>query len=237
MSANVPTRPLFGPMHRVGWAIIMALSAFTTVYVVLVVLHTRWLSEPSSSEVIPGRWLLNNFMLFTHVILALPCLLTGPWLFLPRVQERWPKVHRWLGYSYIGGVLVSAVFGFLLAVCNARGMMSKTGFGLLAIVWFSTTLMAFKWAVKQNWKLHRRWMLRSYSVSLAVVTIRFLKPPFGMTAEEWYPWMTWVCWVPNLFLGEIYVRMTDYRGQIVRPAFLARLISRRPPAPQAAPEG
>jgi hypothetical protein len=33
---------------------------------------------------------------------------------------------------------------------------------------------------------------------------------------EWYPLKTWLCWVPNLILAELYVRVTDFKGRLVR---------------------
>ena len=57
-------------------------------------------------------------------------------------------------------------------------------------------------------------MIRSYGISLAVVTIRFLGTPEGMTKAEWFPYLTWLCWVPNFLIAELYVRITNERGRL-----------------------
>jgi hypothetical protein len=56
---------------------------------------------------------------------------------------------------------------------------------------------------------HRRWMIRSYGVTLAAVTLRIYLPlsqaagiPFGIA----YPIISWLCWLPNLGLAEWRLR-------------------------------
>lgn len=206
------------------WVAVLGLSAYTATHIV------RWIIGKVSLGAYEGKVILMG-----HVLLALPCILTGPFLFMERFRDdarAW--IHRWLGYLYVVPVLISAVLGFWLAIHNTHGPMAQAGFSTLAIVWFSTTAIALAYALKRDWLRHRRWVLRSYVISLAVITVRFIPPPFGMTKLEWYPYMTWVCWVPNAILGETYVRMTGHKGALIAPAFLVRLLTpRRAAAPTA----
>ena len=118
---------------------------------------------------------------------------------------------------YVVTVLLSAGAGFLLASANLFGPVARSGFMTLAAVWFTTTFVAYRKIRAHDWIAHRRWMIRSYAISLAVVTVRFMGTPEGMTREEWYPIMTWLCWVPNAVLGEIYARITDPFGNLSLP--------------------
>ncbi|MEO0730301.1 MAG: DUF2306 domain-containing protein, partial [Pseudomonadota bacterium] len=64
---------------------------------------------------------------------------------------------------------------------------------------------------------HRRWMIRSFAVTLAVVSIRpmfIFAPMTGLPHEVWYPALTWLCWVPNLLIGELYLRATMFTGRL-----------------------
>lgn len=231
MSANAIEQPdkraAWARVQRLLWTAVVGLSAFTATNVFLTLTSTEWLSAKIAAPVFGARIVANNLFLLGHVLLALPCILTGPFLFMDRFRET-PRawIHRWIGYAYVVPVLISAVIGLVLAVYNTHGAMAKGGFSTLAVLWFSTTAIALRFALKRDWLQHRRWMLRSYAISLAVVTVRFIPPPFGMTKMEWYPYMTWVCWVPNVLLGEIYVQMTSHKGALVRPAFLVRVLSR-----------
>lgn len=224
MSANALDSPpggYWGTFQRLFWTAVVGLSAFTASYVVLTLVYTKWLTVEKASLVYGSSVVASNLALLAHVVLALPSIVTGPFLFMEKLRDgtrAW--IHRWLGYFYVVPVLLSAVVGFVLAVSNPLGLMAKGGFGLLAVFWFVSTAIALRYALKRDWLRHRRWVIRSYSLSLAVVTVRFLPPPFGMSMAEWYPYMTWICWMPNLALGETYVRFTTHKGALALPAFL-----------------
>lgn len=195
------------------WGGIVLLSLFTLLYVLNVLLITPWLSsEGVASPVIPGMSTLNNSILWAHVMTAYPCLLLGPWLFLPGLRRRYLWLHRRLGQCYVFGVLISAILGFMLATVNIHGIYAKIGFMTLAVVWFTTTYMGYKEIRRRNCNAHRRWMIRSYAISIAVITIRFLPSPEWMEYSLWYPLMTWLCWLPNYIMAEFYVQLTDDRG-------------------------
>ena len=98
------------------------------------------------------------------------------------------------------------------------GYGARAGFMTLAVFWFMTTLLAYTTVRKFDFAAHRKWMLRSYAVTLATVTVRFIHEPIGLSEEIWYPMMTWACWVPNLLIAELYIQITDNQGMIMPPA-------------------
>jgi Predicted membrane protein (DUF2306) len=52
---------------------------------------------------------------------------------------------------------------------------------------------------------HRVWMLRSYGLTLAGVTLRVYLPIsqlVGLPYESSYQAISWLCWVPNLLVVE-----------------------------------
>ena len=55
---------------------------------------------------------------------------------------------------------------------------------------------------------HRRWMIRSFALTLAAVTLRLYLPASlaaGLPFETAYPAIAWLCWVPNLIVAEVVV--------------------------------
>ena len=131
------------------------------------------------------------------------------------------KWHRVLGFTYICTVLPSAIMGFVLALHSEFGFWAKAGFGSLAVTWFTTTYYGYQLVRRKKIFAHRRWMIRSYAVSIAVLSVRFLTtPPEGWTRPEWFPFVTWLCWVPNLIAAEIYLRISDDKGKFKMPQFL-----------------
>jgi hypothetical protein len=56
--------------------------------------------------------------------------------------------------------------------------------------------------------LHRAWMLRSYSLTFAAVTLRIWLPlsqVAGLPFLPSYQAIAWLCWVPNLIVVEWFV--------------------------------
>lgn len=134
----------------------------------------------------------------------------GPFQFVPRIRSRWPVFHRWLGRVYVAGCILSGVAGFVLASNTNAGAVARVGFSLLAIVWLTTTIMAFVQARDRNFREHRRWMIRSYALTLAAVTLRIYLPltigGFGMEFLDVYPAISFACWVPNAIVAEWLLR-------------------------------
>ena len=85
---------------------------------------------------------------------------------------------------------------------------------LLALCWVGTTWVAYLQIRRGNVDVHRAWMVRSYALTLAAVTLRIEIPLFllsGISFEEAYPVIAWLCWVPNLLVAEWLI--------IARPRF------------------
>ncbi|RDV38178.1 DUF2306 domain-containing protein [Bradymonadaceae bacterium TMQ3] len=209
-----PSQSVFRLYQRVVWGFCVVTVTLTAIVVTKILIGHGFLNsnEPLSSEIIPGNHRFNNFVLGVHILSAIPPLVIGPWSFVRRLLRT--ALHRWLGWIYVGMIFISSVTGFALAAVNTYGIFARLGFGMLAIVWFSTTYMALITARRRRYREHRDWMIRSYMITLAVVTVRVLPAPEHLTRAEWYPLMTWLCWVPNIILAEIYVRATTFRGRL-----------------------
>jgi hypothetical protein len=96
-----------------------------------------------------------------------------------------------------------------MALQSLGGPAAHAGFGLLAIAWLASTLIAYRYILQRNFDAHRSWMIRSYALTLAAVTLRLYIPLSqiaGIPFEAAYPVIAWLCWVPNLAVAEWFVR-------------------------------
>jgi uncharacterized membrane protein len=143
-----------------------------------------------------------------HVSAAGLALLLGPFQFSNWLRARYLRVHRWTGRTYVTAVLLGGTSGLLLATMSEGGVPAHFGFGLLAIVWLSATTTAYFRIRGGDQVAHRRWMIRSFALTFAAVTLRIYLP-LGMAAgipfESAYPAIAWLCWVPNLIVAEWFV--------------------------------
>jgi hypothetical protein len=68
--------------------------------------------------------------------------------------------------------------------------------------------MAYRYIRAKNVSAHRDWMLRSYALTLAAVTLRVylgISQFYGMDFITAYQAISWMCWVPNLLIVEWFV--------------------------------
>jgi uncharacterized membrane protein len=136
-------------------------------------------------------------------------LVAGAFQLNSRLRTSFIGVHRWLGRLYVFSVVIGAVAGFVLALHSFGGAIAQAGFGLLAVCWIGSTLNAFRHIRQGDLGTHRSWMIRSYALTLAALTLRVYLPSsqlagFPMTMA--YPAISWLCWVPNLLIAEWFVR-------------------------------
>lgn len=149
-------------------------------------------------------------MLRLHIIGGMGALLTGPWQFSPRLRSRALNVHRWIGRGYLLSVLLGSVAGFAMATVSKAGLPAHFGFGALAVVWLFTSVQAYRSVLRGRIAEHRRWMVRSFALTLAAVTLRNYLPLllFGLhwSFDSAYITVAWLCWVPNLIVAEWLLR-------------------------------
>jgi len=146
-----------------------------------------------------------------HVIAAPIALALGAFQFMPRLRARRPGLHRASGRLYGAAILVAGLGALGMAANANGGLLSSVGFALLAILWIGTTANAIRLAIARDIPAHRRWMIRSFALTFAAVTLRLelaVMVVSGMTYLEAIPILAWLCWVPNLLVAELILRRT-----------------------------
>lgn len=150
-----------------------------------------------------------------HIIPAGMALILGAFQFHPGLRKRWTNIHRNSGRAYVVLVLLGAVGGLSLAWYAPHSPATRLGFASLAVVWFYATSMAYLSVRAGNLALHRQWMVRSYALTLAAVTLRLqlsiYQGVFGLSFDESYAIVAWFCWIPNLIVAEWFFNQTSIR--------------------------
>ena len=197
---------------RGAYLIVAALGGFLCVALALV--SFRYLLRVGGAPpVIEGNLFIEPWLM-VHVAGAATALLIGPWQFSSRPRTRLPTLHRWIGRIYVVSCLVGGAAGFVLALGASTGPISTLGFGSLAILWIVTTSLAWRRAVHGRFVEHRAWMIRSFALTFAAVTLRLYLPLHllvGMHFDDAYRAISFLCWVPNLFVAELYLRKAAFK--------------------------
>ena len=143
-----------------------------------------------------------------HLAGGIVAIVLGAFQVNSALRSRFLSIHRWSGRVYIVAVLVGGAAGFALALHSFGGLVTHFGFGLMAICWIGTTLNAYRYIRRGDLVAHRAWMLRSYALTLAAVTLRIYLPLSQFAAIEFeaaYQVISWLCWVPNILVVEWFI--------------------------------
>lgn len=152
-----------------------------------------------------------------HAGFASTALILGPFQFMARLRGARPTLHRRIGMAYVLCCLIAGLSGLLLAFGAQTGPVSTAGFGLLAVFWLAATGQAWRLAVARRFVEHERWMIRSFALTLAAVTLRLYLPfaflsPLGY--DDSYRAISFLCWVPNLIVAEIWLARRRPRSSV-----------------------
>lgn len=176
--------------------------------------------DPARSRIAPPTDLPAYYpLLVAHVVFAslamsTACLQMWPWL-----RQSRPRAHRALGRCYVfAGVVPAGLAGLVIGAASPFGPILRVSNVLLAILWLTCTLTGFRMARRGELSKHRRWMIRSFALTLSVITNRFwgvlltvaLTPQLATSFGGNETWMVqtiaglsgWLGWVLPLMLAE-----------------------------------
>jgi hypothetical protein len=153
-----------------------------------------------------GRHLASHGLIFyAHVGGGAIALLAGALQWLQTSRTRRSRWHRFIGRTYVSAIAIGGVAGLWIAGNAFGGPVARSGFSTLAVAWLASTAVAFSRARSRDWTTHRVWMIRSFALTFAAVTLRLWLPMLrvaGLSFEVAYPQVAWLCWVPNLLVAE-----------------------------------
>jgi len=170
---------------------------------------TRYLLHPPRTQ---AQALGNPFgvpWLVVHVAGAVVALALGSIQVIPALRRGRRRPHRWIGRVYVMGCLMGGVAGLVLAIGSTAGPVASAGFGGLAVAWITVNVLGWRAAVQGRFVDHRRWMVRSWALTLAAVTLRLYLPLvvlLGLPFVPWYRAISFLAWVPNLVVAELWLR-------------------------------
>jgi uncharacterized membrane protein len=188
-------------MRTVAWAAMAVLAVLVALYALMALVLPDFGPLFLSERRAEMPWAV-----YAHLAGSLWALAVGPWQLNQRLRESALGRHRWLGRSYVLGVIIGGVGALALAPRAQTGAIAQVGFGLLGVLWLAFTVLAFYKIRSGDPAAHRRSMLRSYALTLAAVTLRIYLPlamAMGVAFEAAYPVIAWMCWVPNLAVIEL----------------------------------
>jgi uncharacterized membrane protein len=175
---------------------------------------------------------VGNLAVATHLFSAAVIILAGMVQLIPQVRDRAPGFHRWNGRLYIVTAFSISLAGLYMTwVRGSVGdLIQHLGSSLMAVLIMLCAVMALRYAMARDFKIHRRWALRLYIVVSASLFIRaaiFLSfvlnhGPFGFDPATFSgPFLTFITFAQYLVplaLLELYLRAKESPGAFRRMA-------------------
>jgi hypothetical protein len=130
--------------------------------------------DPSQSRIPPPPDFPAYFpLLAAHVIFGSVAMLTCCVQIWPWFRGRYPRAHRIIGNVYVfGGVVPAGVLGLTIGAVSPFGPVIRASNVLLAILWLAFTITGFRLGRKRRFVEHRRWMIRSFTLTMSIITNR-----------------------------------------------------------------
>jgi uncharacterized membrane protein YozB (DUF420 family) len=177
---SIPTRqsppPVPAPPHRTWWqrpwtgpllVLVFAFVAFS--------LPTYLTFDRSQSRVPDPGFALHYPLLVAHVVCGSVAILTCGFQVWPCFRRTYPGLHRGLGRVYVvAGVLPAGLIGLVIGATSPFGLVARVSNVMLSALWLLTTIAGWRMARRRRFGDHRRWMIRSFALTLSIVLNRVL---------------------------------------------------------------
>ncbi|WP_158856072.1 DUF2306 domain-containing protein [Lunatibacter salilacus] len=153
-----------------------------------------------------------NIGFYTHIIFGGIALLVGWIQFVEKWRNSSLVLHRTIGRIYLFSVLLSSVGGIYIGFYATGGLIPSVGFISLGVLWLLTTYLGYSFIRRKRINGHRKWMIYSYALTFAAVTLRIWLPLLSILFGEFliaYKITAWLSWVPNLVVAYFINRSVE----------------------------
>lgn len=144
---------------------------------------------------------------YLHVSTSIVCLLCGPFLVSNILLKKSKRLHRFLGWIYVGTLFCwAAPSGLVLAIYAMGGLIGKLGFLTIWALWLLTTAKGVVAIRARKIDAHIIWMTRSYALTLSALSFRVFHmflPYIGVESEDSYVAAVWLSLLTSIVHGEL----------------------------------
>ncbi|WP_346111461.1 DUF2306 domain-containing protein [Nonomuraea maheshkhaliensis] len=141
--------------------------------------------DPSQSRVPAPDFFPPHFvMLSLHVVFGSIAMITCCLQIWPWFRARYPRAHRMIGRVYVfGGCLPAGLLGLVVGLATPFGPVTMASDVTLALLWLGVTVAGWRMARQRRFVDHRRWMVRSFALTMSIITNRIYSVLFVILLE------------------------------------------------------
>jgi uncharacterized membrane protein len=181
-------------------------------------------SNPAAAQLASLDDLFAHYPILTlvHIVPGLFFMILGPLQFSSTIRARNLRWHRLSGRIFVicGMVIGLSALVMSFAMPSIGGFNQAAATSLFAAFFLIALCKGFWHIRRREIALHREWMIRAFSVGLAVATIRPIIGMFfatsrfsGLTPHEFFGVGFWIGFVLHLIAAEAWIHVTQPQQQ------------------------
>ncbi len=166
----------------------------------------------------------HPILTLVHIVPGMLFMILGPLQFSSRIRARHLRWHRLSGRVFVVCGLVIGISALVMSFgMPAIGGVNQAAATTLFGTFFLFALCKAFWHIRRREvALHREWMIRAFSIGLAVAAIRPIvgvffatSPLTGLTPREFFGTAFWIGFVLHLIAAEAWIRTTQAGKSVV----------------------
>lgn len=162
---------------------------------------------------------------YTHIFTSLVVLFCGAVLFSNYILKNYAQIHRAFGKAYVALLLLfAAPSGLIMAFYANGGWPAKLSFLVLVPLWWWTTYKGYQTARQRDFGEHKKWMMRSYALTLSAISLRIYQLILGsffyIDPLMQYIFVSWASWLGNLIIVEYLIYQRKIKMEKRSKSFL-----------------
>lgn len=196
-----------------AWAVVGTLTAVVFVFVGIR-LSQDIPAVFGDSSAAPGsfeeRYAQHPIPAYLHILPGVTFLAIAPFQVSRRFRRGRIPRHRSMGRVAAAAAAISGVFALVVGIWFPFGGVAEASATVVFGLWFLTAIVRGVVAARAHDRTtHRRWMIRAFSMGVAVGTIRLViatSQAFGATFEGVFGPAFWVAFVLHAAAAEAWLR-------------------------------
>lgn len=179
-------------------------------------LHSLAASDIGQAPTYATRPLFVQIAFYGHIGFSGIALLVGGFQFSRTLRRRAPRVHRWIGRTYVGSVMLGGASSLVMSFFSSVAFLGFFAFSTLSVLWIWTTYRGYRSARERDFAAHQAWMIRSFALTYSAPMLRFwmllliaIQIPFGVAPDDIaanaYAPLPFLAWLPNIVIAEYVV--------------------------------
>jgi hypothetical protein len=159
---------------------------------------------------------LSLSLTLLHIFAGTFFLILTPLQFSKKIRAKNIGFHRFCGWLVAASALIIGITALVMSYKMAIGGMVETVATFTFALFFLFALYKALYHIRyKKILLHREWMIRMFSVGLAIATVRPIVGMFfafsSLSPHQFFGLAFWIGFSLHLMLAEIYIRRYKYQ--------------------------